>query len=133
MQYAVRCAWFLPVLVLLVGCTDSSMSRVRGKVTLDGEPIEEGTISFYPVGGKGQTTGGDIKNGAYSVEVAVGKVQVRISKAKIVGQKKLYNTPNSPTRPLTAEALPEKYNVKSQLEVDVVPGGVEKDWALTSK
>jgi hypothetical protein len=120
------------LLFALAGC-DSSMTVVKGQVTFDGQAIEKGAISFYPVDGKTKTAGGEIKAGAYSVQVPVGQMEVRISMPKVVGQKKLYNTPDSPTYPMHAEALPEKYNMKSELKLDVTAGGVTKDWPLTSK
>ncbi len=120
-------------LFALAGCTDSSLTVVKGQVTFDGQPIEKGSISFFPKDGQSKTTGGEIKAGAYSVQVPVGLMEVRISMPKVIGQKKLYNTPDSPSRPLYAEALPEKYNQKSDLTLNVTAGGVEKDWALTSK
>jgi hypothetical protein len=120
-------------LFVLAGCTDSSASLVRGQVTFDGQPIEKGTISFYPVDGKTTTAGGEIKAGAYSVQVPVGLMEVRISMPKVVGQKQLYNKKDSPSYPVHAEALPDKYNKASDLKLDVTAGGVAKDWALTSK
>jgi hypothetical protein len=124
---------FALTLFALAGCTDRSMSEVRGTITVDGKAIEKGTIAFFPKDRKSQTTGGDIKDGAYSVQVPVGVMEVQISMPKVVGHKKLYDRPDSPSYPLTAEALPEKYNKKSVLQLDVAPGGVTKDWDLSSK
>jgi len=120
-------------LFVLAGCTDSSMSVVKGQVTFDGQPIDKGSISFFPRDGQSKTTGGEITAGAYSVQVPVGLMEVKISMPKVVGQKKLYNKPDSPSYPLHAEALPDKYNKKSDLTLDVTAGGVQKDWDLTSK
>lgn len=124
---------FAIAVAFLAGCNDSSMSQVNGKVTIDGQPIEKGAISFYPVDGKTPTTGGEIKDGAYSVQVPVGVMSVKISAPKVVGMKKLYDKKDSPEYPLTAEALPAKYNAQSELKVEVTPGSVEKHWLLTSK
>jgi hypothetical protein len=52
---------------------------------------------------------------------------------KIVGKKKLYDKKDSPEYPLTAEALPAKYNTKTELKIDVTQGNIEKDWPLVSK
>ena len=48
----------LAVLVLtlvLGGCGGQPKAHVRGKVTLDGKPLADGTIQFFPIGGNGQT------------------------------------------------------------------------------
>jgi hypothetical protein len=123
----------LVALLVLPGCGDKSTSQVSGLVKFDGQAIPEGAISFYPVDGKTRTAGGQIKDGNYSVKVPVATMIVRISMPKVVGKKKLYNAPNSPERPLTAEALPARYNSQSELKLDVTPGEMHKDWDLTSK
>ena len=48
---------------------------------------------------------------------------------KVVGKKKMYNTPDSPEMPVTAELLPAKYNDKSDRTFDVKRGSNEKNWA----
>jgi hypothetical protein len=119
-------------LVALIGCTDASMSEVAGKVTVDGQAIGKGVIAFYPVDGK-KEEGGAIVDGIYKVRVPVGLAKVTISMPKVVGTKKLYGKKDSPEYPYSKEALPEKYNLKSELMLDVPIGGIEKDWQLSSK
>lgn len=120
-------------LLTVIGC-GTGPSELTGKVTLDGKPVESGKITLIPADGKGQTAGGDIKDGAYTVPgVPSGTVKVSLSAPKVVGKKKLYNTPNSPEMAITEEALPERYNVKSTLTVDIKAGRNTKDWELTSK
>ncbi len=123
---------FVGFIVLLLGCGDG-MGQVTGTVTFNGTPIEKGSISFYPVDGKAVTTGGKIKDGAYSVRVPIGEMQVKISMGKITGHKKLYDGPNSPVQPLTEEALPAKYNQDTELRLDVTPGKVEKNFELSGE
>ena len=120
---------FVLSLFTLVGCGDG-MGEVNGTVTFEGTPIEEGAISFYPTDGKTPTTGGAIKGGQYSVKVPPGTMKVVISLPKITGKKKIYNTTNSPEMPITVEALPAKYNEKSELTLEVVAGANRKDWEL---
>jgi hypothetical protein len=128
----VRCCGFLALMVL-TGCGDSTAGRVSGKVTVDGQLAEQGTISFYPEDGKTRTAGGLIKNGLYSVEVPVGTMLVRINVPKIVGKRKLYNAPNSPERPISVETLPPRYNADTQLRFEVTSRNLTKDWELTTK
>ncbi len=123
----------LLILLALAGCGDSGTAEVSGTVTVDGTPVEEGKIGFSPVDGKTTTAGGDIKKGLYSVQVPVGTMKVSISVPKVVGMKKLYPTPDSPSMPVTKESLPAKYNFDTQLQLEVKPGVNQKDFELQSK
>lgn len=123
----------LACLVAVVGC-GGGPPELTGKVTLDGKPVEIGTITLTPADGKGQTAGGPIKDGAYTVaDAPLGTVKVSISGQKVVGKRKLYNTPDSPEMPVTVEALPARYNQQSTLTLDVKAGKNSKDWELSSK
>jgi hypothetical protein len=117
----------------LLGCAGGSdTGEVSGTVTYDGKPVEDGAISFFPSDGKGPTAGGTIKNGKYTAtKVPVGTAKVSISGSKVVGKKKVYDTPDSPEMPVTKELLPEKYNTKTELTLDVKSGSNEKNWDLT--
>jgi hypothetical protein len=115
------------------GCDGSGLADVSGTVTVDGTAIEEGAITFYPVDGQGQTAGGPIKDGKYSVPVSVGLMKVSISYPKAIGKKKLYNTPESPEGIIWKEGLPARYNEKTELTLDVKSGRNTKDWELTVK
>src|SRR5262249_45082181 len=130
-RQALKGSLIFSVLLALVGCGGEPLAS--GTVKVDGQPLEAGTITFFPVGGKTATTGGAIKGGQYSVNVPEGTMKVVISKAKIVGYKKLYNTPDAKLYPETREALPDRYNEKSELRLDVKPGKNQKDWELNSK
>jgi hypothetical protein len=60
-------------LVALTGCGGERRVSVAGNVTLDGEPIPEGSITFIPdQGNHGPTAGGEIIDGEYRVESASG-------------------------------------------------------------
>jgi hypothetical protein len=76
-----RLAVCIPVLLLAVGCQRSSGKgvHVSGHVTLDGKPLDAGSISFTNVGGKAPQTGGKIVQGQYSVDnVTPGKNQISV-------------------------------------------------------
>lgn len=129
-----RAAIFVGALLLVHGCTNNSTSEVTGKVTYDGVAIEKGNIAFFPLDGKGQPQGGDIKDGVYSVRMTPGPMRVQINMPGKAHQRKLYDTPDSPVATRYDEGLPEKYSgEKSELKLDVTPGVVKKDWPLTSK
>jgi hypothetical protein len=63
--------------------------------------------------------------------VPLGNTKVVISGSKVVGSKKVYDTPDSPVRPVTAEMLPAKYNTATELRYDVQSGKQTKDFNLT--
>lgn len=125
----------LPGLAIVAGCGDSGppMGTVTGKVTVDGQPSPDGTIAFVPLDGMSPTAGGKIEGGAYSAKVPLGPSRVEIRVSKVVGQRKAYNTPDSPTLPVMEEMLPGKYNDYSELEFDVQKGTNERNFELLTK
>jgi hypothetical protein len=120
--------------VLILASCDSGppTAEVSGNVTYDGKPIELGTISFFPRDGKGTTSGGPILNGAYTAKgVSFGEMDVKINGAKVVGTRKLYqNNPNSEVEKNYKEFLPERYNEKTTLTLDIKERVVKKDFDL---
>jgi hypothetical protein len=120
-------AVFFLAVALIAGCGNDQSAEVSGTVTYDGKPIEDGAITFIP--DNGPTAGGMIKDGKYTTKVVVGSSKVKISSSKVVGSKALYGM-GSPERPVTAEALPAKYNSASELRYDVKTGSQTKDFDL---
>jgi hypothetical protein len=123
------------LLVLSAGCGGGQpTAEVRGAVTLDGKPLEAGTLAFFSVKGDVSNASCDIKDGRYAARVPVGLMQVKIYSPKVVGQTPLYpHDPKSPTRPVSVESVPAKYNEQTTLELDVKPGSNDKDFELQSK
>ncbi len=115
------------------GCESTNLCDVSGTVTVDGTPIEAGSITFLPADGKAQTAGGKIENGKYSVQVPIGTAKVSISYPKAAGAKKLYNTSDSPVGTMWKEGLPARFNEKTELTFEVKAGKNVKDWELTAK
>jgi hypothetical protein len=107
--------------VALVGCGGGKvpMAKVHGEVKFDGKPIEKGTITFLPSDGKGATAGGEITNGQFSVLVPPGPKRIEVRSPKVVGQRKAFDTPDSPTFDIIEELIPPAYNVNSTLTHDV--------------
>ncbi len=120
--------------ILTAGCSDSRIARVSGTIRVDGQLVDKGSIAFIPADGQGPTAGSEIKEGKYNApKVAVGLMKVEIRSAKVTGEKKLYEGPNSPTRKTFTEALPDKYHNNTVLRFEVQPGKNEKDWDLSTK
>jgi hypothetical protein len=123
----------LSAVLAMAGCGKPTIGIVSGTVTVDGTPAKSGSIAFFPVDRKSRTTGAEIVDGQYTAQVPLGTSKVEIRVSKVVGQKKLYDTPNSPIQPLLEEMLPAKYNDQTELTVDVQPGNNQQDYRLKTK
>jgi hypothetical protein len=128
-----RLASLLFVVFLTAGCADPTTGVVTGTITVDGAPAKTGSIAFFPVNGKSSTAGAEIIDGKYTATVPLGAAKVEIRVSKVVGQKKLYDTPDSPIKPIMAESLPAKYNDATELSLDVRPGENRQDYDLATK
>ena len=115
------------------GCAEPTKGFVTGAVTVDGAPAKTGSIAFYPTDGKSSTTGAEIADGQYRAEVPFGMQKVEIRVPKKVGEKKVYDRPDSPIKSILAESLPAKYNDATELTLEVKPGENQKDFQLTTK
>ena len=105
--------------ILVAGCSSSPYAEVHGSVTVDGQPVEKGSIRFEPLDGKSTSEGGVIENGKYTVaKVPIGTVKVDIRVPKVTGKKQLYG-PGSQEVPTYSETLPKRYNAESVLQFDV--------------
>lgn len=120
---------------MLAGCSSSPpRGIVHGEVTFDGQPVQDGTILFEPESGQGQTAGGPIKEGKFTAEVPVGKMRVRINGNKKTGRRyRVYETPESPLVDEVVELLPPKYNVNSELTLEVKKGEQQASFHLKSR
>lgn len=122
------------VLLFAAGCSDPpTTADVTGSVSVDGVPVESGSIGFFPLDGKSPTAGAAIEAGRYTAQVPFGKSKVEIRVSKVVGKKKLYDTADSPVQSIMAEALPPKYNDESELQMDVALGMDEQNFELKTK
>jgi hypothetical protein len=119
--------------VLLAGCAKSDKGVVTGRVTVDGAAVKTGSIAFFPVNRKSTTAGAEIVDGEYRAVVPLGTFKVEIRVPKVTGQKKLYDTPNSPVQPILAESLPAEYNDQTKLTLEVQAGENLKDYELATK
>ena len=120
--------------LLCAGCNSGSgKAKIHGKVTLDGQPVPTGSIAFIPADGKGQTAGAIIKDGLYETEVSAGAMRVEIHYPKVVGKRKLYDTPDSSTVDRTEEQIPAKYNTQSKLTETITVKSSVINFDLQSK
>jgi hypothetical protein len=128
--------FLLAVVLCAVGCGGGSgKGRIHGKVTLDEQPVTEGSIDFLPVDGKTPTASGIIKDGAYTAEVPYGSKRVVIKAPKEVGkQPRAAEGPDSTgERPIYKESIPAQYNTQSQLIREITASSSEIDFPLKTK
>jgi hypothetical protein len=60
-------------------------------------------------------------------------MRVEFSAPKVVGQQKMYDTPDSPKVDVVAELLPRRYNVQSELTLDVQLGSQHAPFKLSQQ
>ena len=127
--------------VALVGCGGGGYDGppripLTGKVSLDGEPIDGGSISFIPQSDKQRVAGGPIVAGAYSLPeeqgANEGSYRVEIRWPRPTG-KKFKDSDTGEMLDQVDEAVPMKYNGKSELTADVSAEKTTFDFDLKSK
>jgi hypothetical protein len=114
------------------GCGGQSTVSVEGKVTVDGKPLDVGTIGFHPDGWEGKTVGNTVLNGEYKVPeklgLAPGKYKVQVHWLKPTGKKSKSETGEE--LDVREEGLPEKYHEKTELKADLTTGPNKVDFDL---
>lgn len=108
---------------------------VEGSVTLNGEAIEEGTITFTPAhGGEGPIAGGPIVAGKYALSSQDGPIagphRVEIRSVRKTGQMVpspvIAESDGPPVENQLVEqyvqVVPAEFNSRSTLQRDIVPG-----------
>jgi hypothetical protein len=117
-----------------LGCsTEVKHGTVSGTVTLDGQPLKSGTIRFDSADGRTAAADASIADGKFNLTLPPGDKHVSITSPKVIGKKKMYDTPDSPVYDVTEELLPKRYNAQSTLTMTVAAGAQEKEFSLTSK
>jgi hypothetical protein len=120
----------LACICLLSGCSPPR-GTVTGRVTLDGQPLDKGIISFTPTDARAkENVVADIINGQYSADVLAGPQQVQISAPKVIATRAESPAPGAPLVEITEERLPAKYHSATELTLEVKPGKNDKDWTL---
>jgi len=132
-------------LVVVLGCGRKGFVPVSGKVTLNGQPLAGATVAFQPIapegsveaapGSAGKTDG----NGEYTLTAStgqngawVGKHRVMITLLSPQAGEDDARHPHSRRGPALADKVPARYNKDSKEVVEVPPGDMRKDFALTS-
>lgn len=118
-------------LVASGGC-GGSLSRVEGIVTLDGQPLSNAMLMFFPMGPEGRTAAAQAdESGRYRLVVSPHRLRVVISAPKVVGQAK----DGDGMADVLKERVPSRYSdmASNELVVEPVAGIVTAaDFALVS-
>ena len=105
-----------------LGC-GSKVTTVTGDVTLDGTPVENGTITFEPADKSGPTFGGPIVKGKYEATGEPGKKNVFVKSFRLTGKRVTVNQPGS--KPFLVDEMrpfpPQGKNHESK-DVELMPG-----------
>lgn len=126
---------------VLVGCGSGEYSGERrfpitGKVTVDGQPMEFGVISFLPQGEGGRVTGSPIKDGSYAIEEPMGptagKYRVNINWNKPTGRR-VKDAYGEEIMDEYKEGLPAKYHKESELSAEVSAKQTEFNFELKTE
>ena len=135
---SVCCAVFLAA-----GCSGDgteplkNLVPVSGTITYDGEPLDQGVVSFAPVEPGGQSATGKIVDGKFTMQTTVSAPGVVAGKYKVLVEstETLDSAPSTNPTDLYAKPknlIPARYNdVKtSGLEIEVVSGMSPPSWNL---
>jgi hypothetical protein len=126
------------LLVTIGGCGGVFDSSVSGTVTLDGNALPRGTVTFHPIGGGPAAYARIQEDGSYSVHtgreegLSAGEYGVTVSANELSAVKQTAaGGPPPPGKPIT----PEWYRSKdtSGLKCTVEPGSNEINLELTKQ
>ncbi len=113
------------VCLAMVGCSKpGDLSSVTGKVTLNGDPLADAYVEFYPQGESG--------NLAYGKTNSAGVYEARVSSSMggaTLGQN-LVRISTKGEEASSVEKVPAKYNKNSELKVEVKEGANTFDFEL---
>jgi hypothetical protein len=138
------CATCVAMLFASEGCSGDGLPRqpIAGFVTLDGQPLSSGAISFYPSSLKDPnypvSGGAMIKRGYFSIPrwqgLVPGRYEVTINSADALKRRSrvLRGEPGN-DEAVEKEHVPAKYNAKSQMAIEIKDAAIKEiTFRLTS-
>jgi hypothetical protein len=117
---------------LSAGCGEEHAgSSISGQVLFQGKPLSQGTIEFSPAAGQTTMSGGEIKDGQYSIPpdkgLQPGAYDVRISSLEGgPGGPAPANEMPGEAPPPPKQLIPAQYNSKTTLKAEVKESGENK-------
>ena len=127
--------------LIFIGCAPrSDRLEISGQVTLDGAPLNRGSIRFTSVGErKAMAAGAMIKNGAYVIPqekgLLPGEYHLEIHAPDAEAPPIMVSTtPGEPGIPVAPDRIPPEYNVESKKTITVTADeSNEFDFDIVSK
>ncbi len=116
------------VTLAITGCGRSDLpelGRVQGTVTLDGKPIPNAAIGFYPLSGGRQALAIFDQDGHYELTFVNGVEGAKTGMSEVTV---FWPDGSTPTA-----KIPAKYNSKTELQFEVKPGKNTHNLTLESK
>ncbi len=109
------------LLILLLGCGSSNWGTATGTASLDGEPLQKGTVSLEPVDGGAIAYATITANGSFRVMTGSKEgLQIGKYKVTVVDQ----TIPDMDSNEVVKLLTPAKYadSATSELEATIKPG-----------
>jgi len=137
-SWAGRClpVYLLIALMAACGCGRTGrparpLASVSGTVTLDGQPLPDGFVTFVSPQ-QGLFEAFPIKDGRYAGKAGLGMRQIEIVAVRETRPAKTASPAYGPPQPARENYLPERYSTKSTLTAEVTQAGPnEFDFNLT--
>jgi hypothetical protein len=109
----------LTALLMVSGCGGGGPReyQVTGRVTYDGQPVNEGEIVFLPTNSEGTPRAGRIANGTFQISLPEGTKQVVITATRESA------TPAPDGLPNYENYIPAAYNTQTTLTAEVRTSG----------
>lgn len=123
-QIPAAALWFC-LCVAVAGCSESPRQSVEGTVTLDGQPLDKGDITFFPLAGsEGPAAGARVENGKFQVAKARGTFagNFRVEIAKYEDIPGMFQAGKDGPIPVSGNVLPARYHEQSELTAEIKEG-----------
>jgi hypothetical protein len=102
-----------------IGCGASQLTDVGGAVTVDGQPLTDGAIQFAPTDGKAPSQAAVIQGGKFSTQLHRTNYRVEIHATKLIDTGVKLDEKGPGGGPKATELLPARYNIQSELKLNV--------------
>lgn len=117
----------------LTGCGEEGLPLVAGTVTVDGQPLTSGVIQFLPNSGDAPSEASRIADGKFSAQLHRTSYAVQIyapRESKTVAKLDANGPGGGPTM---EETLPPRYNLRSELKLEVTGPKSDVQFDLKSR
>jgi hypothetical protein len=126
-RIVVFCSTVLLPAAFLAGCSDPYAGRmeVAGQVKLQGQPVKNGSILFFPLDSKETQSGAPIVDGEYKIArkdgLKPGRYLVRLTAGdgKTPAADEQVAVPGGSTNIVSVDLIPDDWNVKPKHEIEV--------------